>query len=69
MPGQDGMGPQGQGPRTGRGGRIARSNQRLEESDKCKCPKCGETILHDRGFPCASTNCPNCGAPMRGVSC
>jgi len=69
MPGQDGTGPQGQGSRIGRGGNMARSSQGSVEPDKCECPKCGETIAHDRNLPCTSMVCPKCGTPMLGVSC
>lgn len=26
----------------------------------CVCPKCGYKILHERGIPCATLQCPNC---------
>ena len=64
MPGQDGTGPQGQGPRTGRGRGMAQSGQRSEELGKCKCLECGETIPRVGGVSCASTNCPKRGTSM-----
>jgi len=45
------------GPRQGDGG-----------ASKCKCPKCGHTINHVRGKPCAEIPCPKCGTKMKGVN-
>jgi len=50
-------GGQGQGgPRKGDGG-----------SDVCVCPKCGETVPHERGMPCTELTCPKCGERMVGA--
>lgn len=35
----------------------------------CACPKCGHSLPHDRGVPCASLPCPRCGSKMRGGRC
>jgi len=43
------------GPRQGDGG-----------AGQCKCPKCGETIPHNRGTPCTQIKCPSCNTPMIG---
>ena len=43
------------GPRQGDGG-----------ADTCVCPKCGETIAHERGTPCQESTCPKCGTKMVG---
>ena len=32
----------------------------------CVCPSCGKEIEHDRGVPCLSVSCPECGAKMIG---
>ncbi len=69
MPNLDGTGPQGLGPRTGRGRRFAGRGQGLGGTAECVCPKCGKTIPHQRGVPCIQTNCPECNTPMRGVFC
>lgn len=69
MPNLDGTGPTGAGPRTGRGRGMTRPGQGLGGSADCICPKCGEKTPHTRGIPCSNTNCPKCGAPMRGVFC
>lgn len=45
------------GPRQGDGG-----------ANTCICPKCGETISHDRGTPCQQMKCPKCGTTMTGKS-
>lgn len=80
MPFGDGTGPQGLGPRTGRGrgrgparGRMpARrsfsggggGNRPAGIDGNCVCPKCWTTIPHTRGKPCYEFNCPKCGAYM-----
>lgn len=43
------------GPRQGVGG-----------ADICVCPSCGHEMEHERGTPCAETECPECGATMQG---
>ena len=43
------------GPKQGDGG-----------ADKCVCPKCGATTLHEKGVPCSDKKCPKCGASMGG---
>lgn len=35
-------------------------------TDTCICPKCGATIKHERGSPCANQKCPECGTVMIG---
>ncbi|RLE40679.1 hypothetical protein DRJ16_06980 [Candidatus Woesearchaeota archaeon] len=30
----------------------------------CKCLRCGTRIPHQRGTPCYTLTCPNCGARM-----
>ncbi|MHC1625039.1 MAG: hypothetical protein ACXQS2_03490 [Methermicoccaceae archaeon] len=30
----------------------------------CVCPKCGYTVLHQRGVPCYKMECPQCGTMM-----
>lgn len=71
MPNQDGTGPMGWGPRTGRGvgKRQSAPGRGMGGSAECTCPNCGETIPHKRGVPCSQSKCPKCETPMRGVFC
>ena len=69
MPGRDGTGPLGQGPRMGRGrglgmgrGRGARNG--AGPAGQCICVVCGMSVVHQAGVPCASMVCPKCGAKM-----
>jgi len=64
MPNLDGTGPQGAGPRTGRG-----VGNRPLGSSKCTCPKCGHEMSHVRGVPCTEVKCLKCKTPMKGVNC
>jgi len=58
--------PPGLGPfrRPGRGGRGRMGGFGLGPGGFCICPNCGEKIPHQRGIPCYTVKCPNCGAPM-----
>lgn len=39
-------------------------------SNICKCPKCQYEEPHtDRGIPCSTIKCPECGTLMEGVFC
>ena len=33
----------------------------------CVCPSCGYSEPHDRGTPCTSKTCPECGASLQGA--
>ena len=35
---------------------------------KCVCPKCGNSINHEKGEPCSDVKCPKCGTMMGGES-
>lgn len=36
----------------------------------CVCPECGKQVPHrDRGIPCSTKKCPECGSPMKGSQC
>ncbi|RLE37995.1 hypothetical protein DRJ17_05205 [Candidatus Woesearchaeota archaeon] len=80
MPGGDGTGPLGQGPRTGgaMGRRAGMGQGRARgigrggglaqggwgQPTKCKCPVCGTEVPKSRMLPCNQTQCPKCGVPM-----
>ncbi len=57
MPGQDGRGSAGggMGRMGGNGGGAG---------GFCICTNCGHKQPHDRGQPCTSLRCPNCGSPL-----
>lgn len=39
-------------------------------SKVCRCPKCGLIVPHkERGRPCSSRKCPECGSNMKGEQC
>jgi hypothetical protein len=52
---QRGQGQGQDGERQGDGG-----------ADRCVCPKCGHEEPHEKGTPCAESECPKCGAAMTG---
>ena len=31
---------------------------------RCVCPKCGQSVAHQRGVPCYNQKCPKCGSSM-----
>jgi len=74
MPGNDGTGPAGQGPMTGRGLRGAGQGAGRGQGRgmgrgfggpaTCKCTKCGKEVPHVRGQPCVNQKCPECGSMM-----
>jgi H+/Na+-translocating ferredoxin:NAD+ oxidoreductase subunit B len=35
----------------------------------CRCLRCGYSQPHERGIPCTSLSCPNCGKTMVGEHC
>ncbi len=61
MPGGDGTGPSGTRP-----GGIRRGKMGLRQGPggNCICPKCKTRVPHQRGTPCYSITCPNCGTSM-----
>ena len=78
MPRGDGTGPMGTGPRGGRGAGMGRGaggagpkggagrmgGVAAGPVGQCVCPKCNKVIAHERGIPCASVKCPDCGTLM-----
>lgn len=61
MPRGDGTGPQGKGPRTGRGMGGRRG---AGPDGYCICPNCGKKEPHEIGKPCIERQCPDCGTNM-----
>ncbi|MFW0967526.1 MAG: hypothetical protein ACN4A7_05390 [Thermacetogeniaceae bacterium] len=78
VPFGDGTGPLGKGAGSGGGGRggagrgkgrsaTGRGRGQMNQAgsaEECVCPACGARVPHQRGVPCTSINCPNCGAKM-----
>ncbi|MCK5534397.1 hypothetical protein KAI68_04710 [bacterium] len=68
MPGGDGTGPFGQGPRRGggrgQGGGFGGGRGGMGPGSFCLCPKCGNKVAHQAGVPCTTLSCPNCGTKM-----
>ncbi len=31
---------------------------------RCICPKCGKSVVHERGIPCSRLRCPECSTAM-----
>jgi len=54
-------------PALGRGMGVGGPRQRMGGASKCRCPKCGYTVPHNRGTPCRNVKCPKCGTPMVGA--
>lgn len=50
---------------TGKGQGVGGVPQGTAGTDTCYC-KCGATVPHERGTPCAMVKCPKCGKPMAG---
>jgi len=63
MPGGDGTGPLGFGPR-GRGRGRMGGPFAAGPGGLCKCPKCGYEQPHGRAQPCNMMKCPKCGTLM-----
>ena len=71
MPRGDGTGPPGGGGAGTGGGRGQGGSGRgrmggfaLGPGGQCVCPRCGKKVAHERGAPCASMQCPECGTRM-----
>jgi len=70
MPRGDGTGPPdrgGRGAGRGRGaggGRGRMGGAAMGPAGACVCPGCGKQVPHQRGVPCTSMECPDCGTRM-----
>jgi predicted DNA-binding protein (UPF0251 family) len=45
-------------------GKGLKGGQGLGPGGECVCPKCGQSVSHERGMPCFQQKCPKCGTPM-----
>ena len=65
-----GRGKGGSGRGTGRGGNASprgmgkQGGFAMGPGGMCVCPACGKEMPHQRGTPCSSINCPDCGSAM-----
>jgi len=68
MPGGNGTGPAGSGPKTGevkgRGRRGQGGASSAGSGGNCVCPSCGAIVTHQAGIPCYQVSCPKCGTRM-----
>lgn len=72
MPRKDGTGPVGQGRKglqgrksgSGLGGGRMGGPMSAGPEGYCVCPKCGAKVTHQRGQPCNSIKCQQCGSVM-----
>jgi hypothetical protein len=71
MPREDGTGPYGQGPGTGRGlgrgsgtGRMGGNRPGAGPSGGLCASQLWKKIPHQAGVPCYDLTCPKCGAKM-----
>ena len=57
---------QGRGQRSNqsRGGRGRMGGSGMGAGGNCICSGCGKTVPHERGTPCISIQCPDCGMNM-----
>jgi len=64
-----GMGASGGGMGRAGGGRGGRMGGPVAAGPvgECVCPACGYREAHERGVPCSSRKCSQCGAPMTRV--
>ncbi len=67
MPGGQGRGQgggQGRGQGGGQGMGMGKNRLGTGPGGNCVCPACGAQLPHERGTPCTSLNCPDCGQKM-----
>jgi hypothetical protein len=64
MPGGDRTGPFR--TKTGKGMGMGKGRNRPGSGPGgyCVCPNCGQKEIHQRGVPCYSILCPECGVKM-----
>jgi hypothetical protein len=59
--------PLGRGAGRGQGrglGRMGGNRPGAGTGGNCVCPNCGTKVSHQRGVPCYSLTCPQCGSKM-----
>ncbi|MDI3543479.1 MAG: H+/Na+-translocating ferredoxin:NAD+ oxidoreductase subunit [Candidatus Atribacteria bacterium] len=59
--------PLGRGAGRGQGrglGRMGGNRPGAGAGGNCVCPNCGTKVSHQRGVPCYSLTCPQCGSKM-----
>lgn len=50
----------------GKGQGVGKPKQGQGGFDNCVCPNCDYTTSHERGTPCNTIQCPECGATLIG---
>ncbi|MFB6076060.1 MAG: hypothetical protein ABEK17_02855 [Candidatus Aenigmatarchaeota archaeon] len=50
----------------GRGRKGGRGPRGGGPPSECMCPNCGHKEKHQRGVPCSSKTCPECGSRLIG---
>ena len=70
MPGRDGTGPGGKQGGAGKPSKKSQDKWQMKTAGSvgketfCECLSCESRVKHERGIPCSSISCPECGSPM-----